>query len=412
MDHARAGREAVMDMDRSARPFLSIYVVWHPSCTEGPRLSDLLHRHFRRDLFTNVAGGAGIDVLRRHVPPAGGLAPLGIDPEDADAIAIVVLLDAAIADSDDYLDYVGTLMAKASGSGLAMLVFPVAVDARGLEASERLGTRQALRWDLWGAMAEGPRSRRLLAALTHQFCRMLRHRLARLEHPGLGAEALEAFLRPVRIFLSHSKHDPAGARIARKVRAELQGDGDLATFFDVLDIPSGLPFDDVLLHFVRSSAMLVIHTDSYGSRAWCRREILEAKRHDVPIVVANCISDCEERGFPYMANVPVVRLEPRRSLDAARMSIVVARLLDEVLRDLLWRCRVAALGVTDPGTRFLPRQPELVSLVSAVSTGTGATGLTIVYPDPPLGVEETALFESVSSGIALRSFMEWRGAAT
>jgi hypothetical protein len=56
--------------------------------------------------------------------------------------------------------------------------------------------------------------------------------------------------------------------------------------------------------------MVAIHTDSYSSREWCRREIIEAKRWNVPLVVANGISNLDERGFPYMGNVPVVRLEP------------------------------------------------------------------------------------------------------
>ncbi|WP_204306774.1 toll/interleukin-1 receptor domain-containing protein, partial [Klebsiella pneumoniae] len=78
-----------------------------------------------------------------------------------------------------------------------------------------------------------------------------------------------------------------------------QGDG-LATFFDVHDIPTGVRFDRAILLQVRVSAVVAVHTDSYSSREWCRREIIEAKRWNVPLVVANCIADADERGFPYM----------------------------------------------------------------------------------------------------------------
>ena len=396
-----------MEADRATRPFLAVYVVWHPSSPSGPELFDALYKHFRRDLFTNVAGGAGINVIGRFAAPPGGTAPLEIDLDDADATAVVVLADEAMAGSPDHRRYVRSLRSDAEALGLTALVFPVSLDGHAFDMGEELGTDQALRWDLWIDLGDRARQRRLIAELTHQFCRMLRHCLAALEHPGLREDALDGYLQPVRMFLSHSKHDAFGSLIAQAVRSTLQASGDLATFFDVLNIPPGLAFDKVLLHFVRVSAMLVVHTDSYGSRSWCRREVLEAKRHDVPIVVANCISDFEERGFPYMGNVPVIRMEPADPPDPDRMATVVARLLDEVLKDYLWKCRTRVARSRDTAATFLPRQPELVSLVSAAAgKPEGATRL-FVYPDPPLGAEETALFESVSSGILLQSFTEW-----
>jgi hypothetical protein len=45
----------------------------------------------------------------------------------------------------------------------------------------------------------------------------------------------------------------------------------------------------------------------------------------VPLIVADSITDVDERGFPYMGNVPIVRLEPGA---AERIPYVIARLLD------------------------------------------------------------------------------------
>lgn len=120
----------------------------------------------------------------------------------------------------------------------------------------------------------------------------------------------------MQIFLSHSKHDNNGVQIAKAIRTHLHNGHGLASFFDVHDIPAGLRFQVVLLQQVRVSAMVAIHTDSYSSREWCRREVIEAKRWNVPLVVANSISDLDERGFPYMGNVPVVRLEPMGSTES------------------------------------------------------------------------------------------------
>jgi hypothetical protein len=264
---------------------------------------------------------------------------------------------------------------------------------------------QAIRWDKWSALAIDDRLHRLTSNLTYQFCRMLRTYLERLRHPMEDEDALEKYLKKVQIFLSHSKRDPDGERIAKLIRSELyQGDG-LASFFDVYDIPAGLRFDTVILQQVKVSAVVAIHTDSYSSREWCRKEIIEAKKWNVPLVIANCLSKIDERGFPYMGNVPVVRMDP---LLVDRIEHVVGRLLDEVLKDFLWRCRVEIFQRTPrPDVHYLPRPPELICLAALPGTTKSAT---IVYPDPPLGVEERLLFDAIAPSVRLHSLTEWLAA--
>jgi hypothetical protein len=176
-----------------------------------------------------------------------------------------------------------------------------------------------------------------------------------------------------------------------------------ASFFDVHDIPTGVRFDRAILQQVKVSAVVAIHTDSYSSREWCRREIIEAKRWNVPLVVANCIAYKDERGFPYMGNVPVVRMDPR-AVD--RIDHIVARLLDEVLKDFLWQCRTKlAEAAKEDDVVFLPRPPELISLASLEDRA--QANVTLVYPDPPLGAEEQRLFEIIAPNVRLRSLTEW-----
>ena len=205
---------------------------------------------------------------------------------------------------------------------------------------------------------------------------MLRHYLEHLRHPAEEEDALEKYLQKVQIFLSHSKHDDDGERIANLIRDHLHAGHGLSSFFDTHDIPAGLPFQRVLLKQVRFSAVVAIHTDSYSSREWCRREIIEAKHWNVPLVVVNCITDQDERGFPYMGNVPIVRMDPHSD---DRVDVVIGRLLDEVLKDFL-------VG--------LPPQKDVPDP-------------TIVYPDPPLSTEEGRLFENVAPRVRLRSLTEW-----
>jgi hypothetical protein len=391
-------------MPDPTRPFLVLYVVWHPNFLEGPGIAEALREHFRRKLYENVAGGTGLSVIFRSAAAPGSLAPLPIDLNEAETTAVVVLAESNLVGDPHWIDYVKLLATNAEAAGLGARVFPVAIEHAGLG----LGIEeQAIRWDRWTGAA-GKLRQALIRELTYQFCRMLRHYLEHLRRPTENEDALEKYLQKVQIFLSHSKHDGDGERIALAIRDSLHNSQGLASFFDVYDIPSGLRFSKVLLKQVRLSAVIAIHTDSYSSREWCRREIIEAKRGNVPLIVANCITDWDERGFPYLGNVPIVRMDPSTT---DRIDIVIGRLLDEVLKDFLWRCRVQLSSTTDASLIFVPRPPELVSLAGLPPEAEMPTPV-IVYPDPPLSAEEERLFEEIAPRVQLRSFTEWLAGAT
>lgn len=387
-------------MALSTRPFLVVYVGWHPEFSQGADLARTLYDHYRRELYENVAGGTGLGVMYRSARHPGSDLPIDINFSDAETSAIVLLVDQHWLADSAWVNWAKELAVRSEVSGLAVRIFPVAIthEAMRLPISE-----QALRWDKWTGLGPRERKERLISGLTYQFCRMLRSYLERLRRPTEDDEALEQYLRKVEVFLSHSKHDEDGERIAKLIRDYLyRGEGDsLASFFDVHDIPAGLPFNKVILKKVKVSAIVAVHSDSYSSREWCRREIIEAKKWNVPLVVANCLSDIDERSFPYMGNVPAVRMDPDKP---ERIAPVISRLLDEVLKDFLWRCRVQlAAGTAGDDIVFLPRPPELISLAGLREI----TNTTLVYPDPPIGSEEQRLFEIVAPSIKLRSITEW-----
>lgn len=327
-----------------------------------------------------------------------------------------MLLEENLCGSEDWLDYVKSLAAateESSNGGFNNLLFPISINKDALHKSGL--AEQALRWDIWD-LPEPEKVKRLISELTYEFCRMLRHYLAQLEHPG--SSNLENYLKKVQIFLSHSKHDSDGTDIALAIRKRIFEGHGLSTFFDVNDIPAGLKFNEVLLTQVRVSAMIAIHTDSYSSREWCRKEIIEAKSWNVPLVVANSISNIDERSFPYMGNVPVVRLGYDVT-DVSRIDIVISRLLDEVLKDFLWRGQTFEIKKQLPRKAYLiPRPPELISL-TCVQEGpdhenstTNSGEIILIYPDPPLSTEEERLINKVSPNVQLRSLAEWKAGAT
>jgi hypothetical protein len=388
-------------MSDAARPFLTVYIAWHPAYAEGEQIAQLLHEHFRRKLYENVAGGTGLSVIFRSAPAPGAAAPLPIDLKEAETTAVVVLAESNLVKDDAWKAWVHDLAARTEEVGFGARLFPISLEKDALSIGV---VQQALRWDLWPGDAAAHRQR-LITELAYEFCRMLRQYLEHMKQPLVDEAALELFLKKVQIFVSHSKHDENGVRIATAIRKNLHEGHGLASFFDVNDIPGSVPFHKVLLHQVKVSAVVAIHTDSYSSREWCRREIIEAKRWNVPLVVANCINDLDERGFPYMANVPIVRMDPN---GPDRIDTIIGRLIDEVLKDFLWRCRVQLVRAAhNPSLVFVPRPPELISLAALPPATAEQPEVLMVYPDPPLSAEETRLFADIAPRVRLRSMTEW-----
>ena len=384
-------------MAEATHTMLAVYIVWHPNYPKGSDIAELIREHFRDGRYKNVLGDIGLSVIFRSSPVPDAETPLDIDLDEAETTAIIVLAESVLAGDAAWREYVDGLINDAEAKGLGSQVFPVTLEKAGLDIGSDV---QALRWDRWKGN-DTEREQRLIRELSYEFSRMLRHYIERLKHPGEDAKALERYLEKVQIFLSHSKHD--GERLTLKIRDWLQQSSGLSSFFDVLDIPAGTRFSDVLDLEVKRSAFVAVHTDSYSSREWCRREVIEAKRWNVPMIVANSMRDVDGRGFPYMGNVPIVRMAPNKT---DRIEKVIGRLLDEVFKDFLWRCRIALAGDVGSEVLFMSRHPELISLAN-LPARTEVANPMIVYPDPPLGDEEKQLFQRIAPRVRLRNLTQW-----
>lgn len=397
------------------RTILAIYVVWHPNYSEGSKIAELVHKHFRGERYKNVLGNVELRVIFLNSTEPNEASPLAIDLDEAETTAVIVLAESELVGDSGWVDYIHNLAERTEDKGFGSRLFPVMLEDKELDIKI---DQQALRWYSWeGTDAE--RGQRLVRELVYEFSRMLRHYLAHLRHPEADAKGLGNYLEKVQIFLSHSKHDSDGELIAKNIRDWLHQNSGLSSFFDMIDIPAGVRFQDVLYHQVKRSVVVAVHTDSYSSREWCRREIIEAKIQNVPMIVVNCMTDIDERGFPYMGNVPIVRMDPDKT---GRIEVVIGRLLDEVFKDFLWQCCVELAGRSNSGALFMPRPPELISLANpaftsfanpelisapALPTDTDVADPTIVYPDPPLGAEEEQLFEKIAPRVRLLNLSQW-----
>ena len=372
-------------------PPFEIYVVWHPKYADGEYIATRLRRHFATGRDRSIYGGTGVPVLYRNSNAPGSEAPLPIDWDHATETAVVVLIDGTLMNDHSWVQYVQRIVHEARQLGSVPHIFPVVTEDGRLDVCQGI---QALRWDRW-AGNRIMRGERLIRDLIHEFIGMLQRRLT-MDQSDATKDAMD-YAGRVSIFLSHSSKD--GGDVANAVRDWLRKHSRASSFLAPQDIPAGDFFGTVINNNIRNGAVAVIYTDSYSSREWCRREIIEAKRMNVPMVVVDCLESVDERSFPYMGNVPVVRMDPAK--DA--IPVAVGRLLDAAFRCLLWRCSVKDFHETS-NTVFTAWPPELIFLASLRGDGTQL----IVYPDPPLGTEEMDLFSDVDSNVRLLTLNQWR----
>src|SRR5207248_48092 len=109
--------------------------------------------------------------------------------------------------------------------------------------------------------------------------------------PRGSAGDLQLSPEPLQLFISHAKLD--GEKDAQELLAKIEG-SFLGAFFDTKHIASGYDFSDEIRAQIERSAVVALQSDAFASRPWCRREILEAKRHERPIVVIHRMSKGED----------------------------------------------------------------------------------------------------------------------
>ena len=128
---------------------------------------------------------------------------------------------------------------------------------------------------------------------------------------------------------------------------------------------------------------MVLDSDAYGTRQWCQKEILCAKKYGVPIVVVDMHSDVITRTFPYMGNVPSVRLNDD-NLDSAINLLLRTGLRYEYQKNYL--TRIVKEG-NDDDFDILSYQPELLDMHMLEKNN-------VLYPEPPVSEEERRILNS------------------
>lgn len=389
-------------------PILEVFVLWHPGDAAGEHITDTLLEHFHGTAFAGLVGGA-VEVYTRSAGwdapdgpprPLPFMEPLPNGLASAAVTVVVPLLGthlARAAESDDQWRGYLEAVAAAHDSGRGVAVFGLRIDdaatAPGTQLATIFGSSQLL--DQAGA-TDG-------AALA----RDLAHSIGGFVNGTPG--------QPLRVFISHTKRnspDEEPDRVDQLVGLvrEVIGQTHLRPFFDAADLQPGVTWEEELTAAAGSSALLIVRTDLYASRDWCQREVLAAKRADMPVVALQALSEGEERGSFLMDHVPSVSCD-RSNVDEQRAAIETAlnKLVDEALKRSLWEHQRAQLA--SYGFDWLPANaPEPTTIAAWLRTVhkpvTEEDRIFVLHPDPPLGHAEVEAIGDVLAIAKLDGLVE------
>jgi hypothetical protein len=191
----------------------------------------------------------------------------------------------------------------------------------------------------------------------------------------------------LRLFISHAKMD--GLPLAHALKHQIEAMKWLKDFYDVDDLPAGCDWQKELERGVGSSLIIMLRTEAYDSRPWCKQEVFWADEYATPAVLVDA-----RTGLNHPAGVlPLDRVPAVRIPDGNLVRILFLA-LREGLRFLHFMRRVEQMklsgGVPSPvELRVFSFPPSMSALLRACrsladSKEPPTTPRLILYPDPPL----------------------------
>lgn len=366
---------------------LSIYIVWHPKYELGLEIGRGLFSDLCRDQDNPFEVRIGIPVYFRSTVSDSGQ-PKHIDFIKATRNVVLCLVDDEMLLDKAFKEYVIGVYANCASDPNNRFV-PVALSKSAFKLDAEVGKlnyiKAVLPKEKESCSSNEPSE---LSVIKHN----LLHELCKL-YVSAASEGNEII--PVKLFVSHSKHDDSLA-YATMFRDFVNSSTQLKTFFDANDIGFGADFARVIEDNAGKCVVVAFVSDTYASRAWCRREVITAKSNHCPIVVVNAIASGERRSFPYLGNVPTIRW------DGSCASIVDLAL--EVTLGNFFTKEVLTKQAELFGLKHnfvLASYPELFSIVGIkqILKKDNLQAGVVLYPDPPLGNEELRLLNDMDDRI-------------
>ncbi|MCP5246333.1 MAG: TIR domain-containing protein [Burkholderiales bacterium] len=386
-------------------PTLTIRVLWvkapgqdSSNTTEAnpdpiDTLAESVYSAFCRSIEQPLERGMGIPVFFHRTPPEPDIL------NQSRHTILVVLVDDRMVISPEWNEGLTALAQAVQASNQQHRIYPVSLTPNAFNFNPVITTTNFIRLHRYTESRQPEQLAQLTLTLTHELCRLL------LTGPA-NIESINNRLSPtpVMLFLSHAKADGEG--LAETLRDHIETTSAVQTFFDTNDIAPGFDFRSEIEDNIERSVLVVLLTDHYASRTWCRREVLWAKSKGCPLVVVHAVRNREERSFPYLGNTPVIRIavqdfdaNPQQNNWCAQ---AVALALNEMLRFCWFRAHLNDLkkiGLIPNHLEPCPSPPEMLTVMAKQTNNKTATDLHLIYPDPPLGMEERQLLTQAAPNV-------------
>lgn len=369
---------------------IAIYVIWHPDFIKGKYYAENVFSAFCRNLQNPLGRSSNIPVYFRSAVDKDSGVPISIQYEEADKNAILLLVDDKMLEDSAWQTYIQNLVKDKHTN---TRVFPVAFSnySYAIDNEILIKIQFIKAKDIFGADEDETTNNRwefIKSRLLHDIARQLLN-----EEPVYNVSKTDD--PPVKLFLSHAKKD--GEDIAKMFRDHIESNSKLDTFFDTNDIADGHAFDEQIKKHLEKSAVIIFNTDEYSNREWCRREVIIAKRYRCPILCVLNIKDGEIRSFPYSGNVPTI-------IWNNNMEEIINQTLIQVINNTYSSQlleKIKNLYSID-NALVLPKAPELfnyIDIEEMKKKKLSNDDLVVLYPEPPLGIEEIILLNDIDSKI-------------
>jgi hypothetical protein len=378
---------------------LNIYVVWHPNFGFGKKIAEELYSTFCRDYQNPLSRGIGIPVYFRYIKLEDDK-PLEIDLSNAEKNAIVLLIDEEYVLDEKFRSYTEELSKIMSDDNR---IFPVSLCNKAYSIGCGLSTLQFTdgiklfnkNLDLQIEKDLEKSIKKIKTELLHDCSRLILN-----FHPKQKDKEHHRIGSPVKLFLSHAKKD--GENTTIKFKQFIENNLKLDVFFDTVDIANGYDFAEQFEQEIKHSALVVFHTDEYSNREWCRREILIAKKHKSPIVVVHNILNGEKRAFPYLGNMPTTVIGKKEVVGFYKIvNLTLYQVLNNLYQNRLLEGYSNMNADENNIIKVITSPPELFNFldIKTYKEDLGNKKLIILYPDPPLGLEELSILNELDEDV-------------
>lgn len=382
-----------LDDQKFISPF-SIYVIWHSEFIEGKLYAENIFSTFCRELKSPLARAINIPVYYRSKSKSDSNVPIEINYKESHKNAVIILVDDKMVNDDDWRNYIQELVKNVPEN---TRVFPIAFSDYSYYIDEvSLSKIQFIRANEISGVTDNDVFNNKWGLIKLRLLHDIARQLKNIKEVYSTKKTDDP---PVKLFLSHAKKD--GEDLAKKFRNYLEIYTKLDTFFDTNDISDGHDFEEQINKNIDNSAIIVFNTDEYSNREWCRREVIIAKRYGCPILCVHNIKKGETRSFPYLGNVPTLIWD--NNIEEIINDTLIQVIQISYNKELLDYCKNMYELEANNYCIILPKAPELFNYIDIekykYDNVKDNKDLIVLYPEPPLGIEEINLLNDVDSKI-------------